>query len=677
MTRKACDKGGIGRWCAAGLVLLASSDARASVPENPFLQMSLTELLDVEVTSVAGKEQRLAEAAAAVFVISAEDIRRSGATTIPDILRMAPGINVARIDANKWAVTARGQNGLWANKLLVLQDGRSVYTPLFAGVWWDVQSPMLEDIERIEVIRGPGATLWGANAVNGVINIITRSAQDTQGGLLNAGYGGEEPGFASLRYGGMLGEDAHYRVYAKAFRREDAQLVGGGDAWDGGSQGSIGFRTDWARGGDGLSLQGDLYTGENRRLNTLDSLQPPYSSVVADEEDLSGGNLLANWTRQLSDSSDVSLRAWYEYSERTSQLLDERRDTFDVDVQHRWAAAAGHEIIWGLGLRHTRDDIRGSRRVNVEPSSRSDNVISGFLQDEIQLIAERLRLTLGAKIEHNDYTGSEWQPSARLLWTPDHRHSLWAALSRAVRTPSRWDHDGRITGTSEGLTVPNVLSFSGSREMDAESLLAYELGYRVQASEQVSLDIALFYNDYSGLRGISSVSPACQPSATAPPCFIPADEYLSLPFVFDNSLSGESYGFEINADWRWREDLRLIAAYSYLQAHFQSEYANRLDEAWADSAPRNQLSVRAQWDVRPDVDVDLWLRYADDLPNHQVDAYLTLDLRLAWRPQPDLELSLVGRNLLQDAHVEFIERQENLIPTEVERSLYALARWRF
>ena len=663
------------RWLS--VLCLGSACVWADTAKDPYLEMSLEDLLDIQVTSVARKEQRLADAAAAVFVVTRNDIRRSGATNLPDILRMVPGLNVARIDANKWAVSARGQNGLWANKLLVLLDGRSLYTPLFAGVWWDIQNPMLEDIERIEVIRGPGATLWGANAVNGVINIITRGARDTQGGLVSAGYGSEEPGFAAVRYGGAFSEDGHYRVYAKGLQRDDSRLAAGGTARDGGDLSSAGFRIDWAPGGDAFTVQGDLYSGNNRQTTLVDSLTPPHQTTLDDQDELSGGNLLGRWTRTLSESSDLSLQASLEHNDRASRLIKEARDTLDLDFQHRLALGMHQEIVWGLGLRWTEDEIRGSRATNVAIPKRTEALYSGFLQDEVQLLPDRLYLTVGTKLEQNGYSGTEIQPSVRLRWTLDARQSLWAAVSRAVRTPSRWDSDGRINNTFAGYPVPTVISFSGNPDMESERLLAYEAGYRIQSGSDLSLEAAVFYNDYRGLRGVSPAPPRCLPSETLPPCFIPGDNQLSVLFEFDNSLAGNSYGLELNADWRPWDGLRLVAAYSYLQAQFDSATGTRLDEQIADSAPRHQASLRTQLDPTGDTELDLWLRYADAIPTLGVDPYLTLDLRLAWRPVRDLELSLIGRNLLQPSQTQFVEFQQNLRPTEVERSVHAQLRWRF
>ena len=418
------------------LVLLATPGLAQDVSD--LKSMSLEDLMNIRVTSVSKKPQRLLDAASAIYVITQEDIRRSGATNIPDALRRVPGIQVAHISANTWAITSRGLNGQFANKLLVLIDGRTVYTPLFSGVFWDVQDTLLEDIDRIEVIRGPGASLWGDNAVNGVINIITKKASDTQGGLLSTGYGDEQQGFASLRYGGKIGNSAHFRVYSKFFNRDNAVLASGEKANDRWDTLRGGFRIDWdVDNQDSLIVQGDIYDGETESNASTPILTSPFKESFNDESEFAGWNVLTRWKRVFSDSSNMELQLYFDRTERESAMFREDRDTFDFDFQHRFKFGERHDIVWGLGYRLNHDDIRNTFSLSFNPDDRYMSLYSGFVQDEITLIEDKLLLTVGSKISYNKFTDSEIQPNARLLWKLHERHSAWISLSRAVRTPSR------------------------------------------------------------------------------------------------------------------------------------------------------------------------------------------------------------------------------------------------
>ncbi|MRR07522.1 MAG: TonB-dependent receptor, partial [Deltaproteobacteria bacterium] len=390
-------------------------------------ELGLEDLMNIQVTSVSKKEQKLSDAAAAVFVVTREDIRRSGATSIPEVLRMVPGIQVARLDANKWAVSARGFNDRFADKLLVLMDGRTVFTPLFSGVYWDVQDTMLEDIDRIEVVRGPGAALWGANAFNGVINIITKHSQETQGGLLSAGGGTEERGFGGARFGGRVGDDTYYRLYAKYFSRDagvDASGDRGEDDW---SVLRGGFRVDSdLSANDSVTVQGDIYRGKEGETYTIPLLIPPFSRTFDWDTDIAGSNILSRWTRTLSDTADMTLQLYYDRTERDMAIIGEDRDTIDVDFQNRFKCGSRHEIVWGWGYRFSHESITNKVAITFAPNRRSDNLYSFFAQDDISLIEDRLRLVLGSRFEHNEFTGWEIQPNIRLIWTPDYRQTVWA-----------------------------------------------------------------------------------------------------------------------------------------------------------------------------------------------------------------------------------------------------------
>ncbi len=387
---------------------------------------------------------------------------------------MAPGLQVAQIDSNKWAISARGFNGIFANKLLVLIDGRTVYTPLFAGVYWNLQDTMLEDIERIEVIRGPGATLWGANAVNGVINIITKRAEDTQGGLVTGGFGTEERGFGGVRYGGKLGDDSHYRVYAKYFNRDDSPRSSGGDIADDWDFFRAGFRADWNFSEtDTLTFQGDIYKGDAGQTTFIVLPGPPFMIEADDTVDVAGGNVLVRYTHIFSDTSDLYLQLYYDRTERDEQIFSEDMDIFDIELRHRFRFSERHEIIWGLGYRHIIDEAIGSFGLSFEEERHKEHVAGAFIQDEITLVEDRLRLTLGSKFEHDKHAGWKIQPNARILFTPSDRQTVWAAVSHADRTPSRFNHDAILNYASFPPGV--VLRLLGSDDFGAEELTAFEL----------------------------------------------------------------------------------------------------------------------------------------------------------------------------------------------------------
>ncbi|HVR97059.1 MAG TPA: TonB-dependent receptor [Thermoanaerobaculia bacterium] len=659
--------------CRAGA---ADQPPPSSSPQVDLTELSLEELMDVQVTSVSKRAEPIYAAAAAVFVITQEDLRRSGVTSIPEALRMVPGLEVARIDANKWAVSARGFNGRFANKLLVLIDGRSVYTPLFSGVYWDVQDTLLEDIDRIEVIRGPGATLWGANAVNGVINIITRSARETQGGLLAAGGGSEERGFAALRYGGALGESSFYRLYAKAFERDGGERVTGEAGADDWSMRRGGFRLDsQLSGGGDWMVTGELYDGEAGETLTLQSLQAPLPRTVDSEEEVSGGYLLSRWQRALSETSELKVQLYYDRTERLAQFLDEDRDTFDVEVQHGFSPGRRHRLLWGLGFRRTADDLQGAEILSFSPTRRTDDLASGFLQDEITLRPDRLWLTLGSKVEHNDYTGLEVQPNLRAVWLARPHHTLWAAASRAVRTPSRAEDDLRLDAQviPPGQLFPGspvaLLSSFGSRDFRSEELLAWELGYRAGLSPGLFLDLATFYNVYDRLRSASLGEPFLQ---------LAPRPHLVVPVLVGNDLEGDTYGAELAADWRVSKRWRWSAAYTFLSVQLQQRSgAGELGLEGEGQSPQHQLFLRSSLDLARGVELDFALRYVDELEGLDVDRYATFDLRLGWRPRPDLELSLVGQNLLEDGHFEAVSEVIPAHSTAVERGVYGKVEWRF
>src|SRR3989442_11260408 len=559
---------GAGRILLASFLavcLTATTEAQTSRSVPDVTAMSMEALMNMKVTSVSKHTQKVADAAAAIFVITQEDIRRSGATSIPEALRLAPGLEVARIDQNKWAIGSRGFNGRFDNKLLVLIDGRSVYTPLFSGVYWNVQDVMLEDIDRIEVIRGPGATLWGANAVNGVINIISKKAKDTQSAVVTAGAGTEERGSGSVRYGSKIGNTS-YRAYGKYFNWGPSVYPSGTTAHDGWDALRGGFRADWApAGANSLTLQGDIYRSKYGETLTVPSLNSPYSSTFPNNGHYSGATILGRWNHS-SEGSSMSLQMYYDNTTiADNSLFVDHQNIFDMDFQHGFSVGDSQQFVWGLGYRSIRDRNDPSFSVSLRPNQLTLNHFSAFIQDEISLVDNRLRLTFGSKLEHNDFTGFEVQPNARLLWTLTPNQSVWTAVSRAVRTPALTEEGLRLNSAvipplTPGVNptpFPAVITVFGSHQFQSEDLLAYEVGYRVQATSTFSTDIATFYNKYSILRTAEPRSPFLEGS--------PAPTDLVIPFVASNKMSGGTYGVEIFADWRVAPKWRLVGSYSYLQ----------------------------------------------------------------------------------------------------------------
>jgi len=632
-------------------------------------QISLEELLKIEVVSLTKRPESRTEAAAAVYVITQDDIRRSGVTSLPEALRLAPGVQVARIDANKWAIGVRGFASRLSRSLLVLIDGRSVYSPLFAGVYWEVQDTLLEDVDRIEVIRGPGGTIWGANAVNGVINIITKRAQETQGGLLIGGGGSEEQGFGGVRYGGKIGEDFFYRADGKAFNRgaEFHQNLPDFDDW---RMGQAGFRADWdGRYGDTVTVQGDIYTGQSGQRTVVTSLTPPFTTTVDADADLSGGNLLGRWQRVFSATSALRLQLYYDRTYRREPTFRESRDTFDIDTQYHFRLPWQQEISLGLGYRVTSGDTAAVSTTAFTPSHRTDQLFSTFVQDEIKFFAERLRLTIGSKFEHNDYSGFEIQPSIRFVWLLTPQHTLWAAITRAVRTPSRVEHDLTLTALLEPRT-PTFGRIIPSTAFTSEKLLAYELGYRLQPTSQLFFDATAFYNYYTDLLSVESGAPF--PETTPPP------RRVIVPFFLRNGLHGEGYGVELAAEWQPVDWWRVSGVYSYLHLNLTRDKGS-LDTSTVPStegaSPTHQLSLRSFLTLPGHLEFDMVWRYVDCLPSQHVGSYVTLDVRLGWRPLPPLTVAVVGQNLLAAHHGEFNGGSNGI--TEIERGVYRKVVWRW
>ncbi len=598
------------------------------------------------VSTVSRQQSTVGRTPAAVYVVTTEMIRRSGAQTIADALRLVPGLNFAQRDASRWAISARGLNMQYANKLLVQIDGRSVYTPVFGGTYWDSQDLVLADIERIEVIRGPGATAWGANAVNGVVNIITRSAKDTCGVYAKGGGGSEEKGFATARVGGCQG-DLAWRAYGKWFERDGGVAVGG-PTYDDWRQKRAGFRTDWTPDScDTVTVQGDAYVG------TSGSVFLGFSENV---DELDGHNLLARWTRTMDDDSDCSLQAYYDVYNRTGLSLDQHVEVFDIDFQHRLPVGQRHKVVWGLSYRRIYDCLETIPPgvIVITPTMATNQLFSGFVQDEVALCQDALYLTVGSKLEKNDYTDFEVQPSIRLLWLPSDRSAAWGAISRAVRIPSRRE--------MHSWTHAFVRTYGPSPLLDSEEVIAYELGYRVQPTERYSWDLALFYNVYENLRSWRQVGFGFPPN-----------------FTLVNGARDHAYGFELSCKYQATACWNLTAWYNFVQIEGH-ELPTVLPMVTRDegSTPNHQVFLMSSWDLRHDVEFDLMARYVDALPAQSVPSYISLDLRLGWRPTNHMELSVVGQDLLDSQHLEFGNVGAEPTPlVEVQRGVFGMVTWEY
>ena len=655
-----------------GVCLDIYSDSKNGLQNSglDFVNLSIEELMDIEVSSVSKKDQKVLETASAIFVVTNEEIRRSGFTSIPEVLRMVPGLQVARISSNKWAITSRGFNSIFANKLLVMIDGRSVYSPLFAGVYWDVQDVLLEDVERIEVIRGPGGTVWGANAVNGVINIITKEAKDSQGLFVTAGIGDEERGFGGFRYGDSIGNDAYYRVYAKYFNRDDFEYYSGKRANDEWEEFRGGFRFDWDISGENsLTLQGDAYNGINGQTLTLGE---NIGLTFKDSTEVAGGNVLARWAHNFSETSDMSMQLYYDRTERKDSILDQIHNTIDLDFFHRFLFGKQHEISWGAGYRFLEDDIDDvNSTLAFDPSTRINHSFNTFMQDEITMIPEKLKFIFGAKFEYNDYTGFEIQPSMRFLWTPQKNHTFWAAVSRAVRSPSRADNDVTISVNPPFDTrIPILVNVRGNKDSESENVIANEIGYRVLPSEKLTLDFAAFYNIYDDLIMTVAGEPALD--------LIPPPQIL-FPLGFDNKMDGETYGIEIAANYQATDYWRLFAGYTYLQIEMHPEPA--ISESvltFEEDNPNHQFQLRSYLNLPFNLEFDTSLYYVEGISNGDASSYFRLNSRIGWKISEKLDMSIVFQDMLDSEHKEFNTKitgpipdfQAGIEPTETERSIY-------
>lgn len=626
-------------------LLLGPLPAHAQAPDPLLAQnlkrLSIEELTELDITTASRRVEPLAQVAAAVSVLRGEDIRRAGVANLAEALRLADGLEVARADNTTWAISARGFNIPTANKLLVLIDGRTVYSPLYAGTFWSVQDVPLADIDRIEVIRGPGASIWGANAVNGVVNVITKKAADTKGLNVVIGAGTEERAITTVQFGGRAAR-SDYRVYGKVRARSGQVLGSGADADDRVKYAQGGFRLESDHASrDSWLVQGDAYGGREGLFDREDT-------------HVDGSNLMGRWGRRFSPSRQFRAQIYFDHVyRRVVRQLRDVRNTFDVDLQQQ-IAAGRHHLVFGGGFRASRGDDMGNATFRFDPAARLTTVTGLFAQDEITLGPRRLALIVGSKFERNTFTGLEPQPSARVRWTPSERQTLWGAASRAVRLPTRLDTDLRLTNPDTG-----AVTLTGSMDFNTEKLTAYEAGYRAELSSRVSVDVAAYTNVYDDLRSQEFPARGGQ------------------PIVLDNFLNGRTWGTDLSATMLPVSQWRLHASYTYLHA------TTTLDPGSTDPTrgfaefndPSHMFKLRSSVDLAHGVELDGFLRRVARLPHPMVPAYSELDARIGWRPAPSWEISLIGQNLLHAHHPEFLAAS----PTreEFQRGAYVRVLWQY
>ena len=665
------------RSSIAALALALTWSAGAARAESKALQTDVTQididdLMNVNVSIASKTPEPFARVPAAVYVIRGEDLQRTGAYNLAEALRMVPGFHVERSRSNTWQLSARGFNGGNANKLLVLRDGRTVYSNFQSGVYWDVQDTLLDNVDRIEVVRGPGGTLWGTNAVNGVVNIISKRAEASPGGLLKLATGRELRSLVGGRYGFALGEEQHVRISGKISSFDEGAQASNTEhqANDGLDMRRADFRSDWSRGEDQLRLQGEFYDGGADTQGLAISLAPIRNTVYNDRADLRGGHLLGAWERSLGGQSSLDVRTYYDYTSRKGDLFADRLHTGDLETQYRFPPRPGHDAVVGAGYRLLASNAESSFVFSLATENRTDSIWSLFGQDEITLIQDRLWLTLGTRIEHNDYSGFEVLPNARLALAVDERSTAWLAASRAVRTPSILDVDIRINqGATRSGTTPVLVSNFGTEHFRAEQLFALESGYRTRPAEHVALDFALFANFYDDLRSFT-VGRAFAELTPLPP-------HAVSPIFIVNENRVRSYGAELSLDLELAPWWMLRTSYTHLSINAHQTRANTdgsgpTDDQDEGIAPRNQLWLRSSMNLPFNLSLDLMGRYVGRLPASRVRRYTEADLRLAWLSGSGMEVALVGHNLLHSEHAEY-----TFTGSAIERDVFLQLSWRF
>ena len=650
--------------------LLQAADPRAQRTAQQLKSLTLEQLGNLEVTTQSKEPTEVWNTPAAIYVLTSEDIRRSGVTNIPDALRLIPGVNVARVNGSRnWVVAIRGFGDQFSKYVLVLIDGRSVYSPLFGGVWWTVNNVMLENIDRIEVIRGPGGTIWGADAVNGIINIITRHSQETEGTLLSTGGGNVDQNTEDLRYGSKH-NDWTWRTNAFGFVRSAEYHQDGQPNYDWSRFAQVGFRTDRTKGTGEFTFQGDAYWGKFGDAQSLSTYVPPSAHVSFKSTNVSGGDLRTRWRRQFGNGSDMYLQAFWSHDHRLGSNFGEDRDTYDVDFLHRLAGTESQQFTYGLGVRLSPSQISQTiPTATFTPRHETDGIYSAFLQEELKLVPNRLSLILGSKLEHNNYTGFEYQPSGRLLFTPTQKFSAWASIARAVRTPDRIDEDIQV----DVFAVASPLIFArviGNHNLIAERLIAYEGGFRTLLNPRLYISAAAFHNSYRNLiaQGGLTLAPAPMPP------FPPSTILFTLQFT--NGIQGATNGVEIAPDWQATSFWRIRSGYSFLAVDLKDEqgFTDTVTlKNLRGSSPTHQAFLQSELNLPHHFEFDQDFRYVDSLPAQSVRAYTTADARIGWTPAKSLSISVTGQNLFQPHHAEFgIDPPPKVL---IERGVYARLVW--
>jgi iron complex outermembrane receptor protein len=654
-------------------VLLA---AHAQSAQTDLTTLQIEDLMNVDVTSASKKEQKLSQVPAAIFVITKEDVHRSGADNLPDLLRMVPGMDVAQITPSVWAISTRGFNGQYSNKLLVLIDGRTVYTPIFSGVYWDAQDVPLDSIERIEIICGPGAAIWGANAVNGVINIITKSAREMQSGVATATGGTLEHGSGMVGYGGLIGGRGAYRVFADGFEMghyltPDHQ--NGEDDWH---RFHGGFRVDTELSAkDSLTIEGEAVRGNaGEMFASIASISPPVNDTFAARDVFSGWSVLARWKRVMSARSESSLQVYFDRSNRGDGTFGIGLNTFDLDFQHHSNWGRHQDLVWGFGFRTNSDDTATTMRVSFTPADLTTRIFSSFVQDEIAIRPNRLYVSLGTKFEHEYYNGFNLQPTARMAWTPDDGDMFWAAISGAQSTPSpsttsiRVNYD--VFPGPDNLTA--LVSLFGNPNSKNERLTATEAGYRKQFSTVLSFAASAFFNQYRDLVSEEPGSPVLEAN--------PAPEHLLIPFYIGNGLRGETHGIEMFANVKVANRWTLSPGYTFLTMHLHP-YAGSMDTTTGPEteggSPNQQAQLRSQVNFPRHWQWTTSAYFVGRLASPKIPSYTRLDTTLAWQLSDKISLGLVGQNLLKNLHQEYSGPDLTVLPSLVRRSAYARLTWRF
>jgi iron complex outermembrane receptor protein len=660
------------RWVLLSALALPISSQAQQQPVD-LSKKSLEDLMNVQVTSVSKKEQKLSRTAAAIFVITQEDIRRSGALDIPDLLRMVPGLDVAQINSNTWAISARGLNGRYANELLVLIDGRSMYTQVTGGVFWDTLDMPIGDIERIEVIRGPGASVWGANAVNGVINIITRDASTTQGALLEGAGGNVNLGFGTAQYGGQFSRSTNYRVYAKYIDQDHLDSIDneGDDGWH---MLRGGFRTDSAISArDNFSLEGDLYSArEGQEIAVLPSVVSSLGRIDT-EVDVSGGSLLGAWKHTYSDGSDMSVQSYFDRYER-DDALGEGRATFDLSFQDHFRWGSRQDFVWGMDYRYSSSHSVGSLFISLNPPNLAEQLFSGFAQDEIAISPDRVYLTAGAKIDHNHFTGINVMPRASVTWLVTPSQTLWASASRAIRTPADTDADLRlnVAGFIGENGTPSLISVLGNPRVQDEGTNSYEAGYRASLHKSLSVDLAGYYNTYDNQETTEPEAPFMEAN--------PAPPHLVIPSTYKNLMHGESPGAEAFANWNVNSRWTLSPGYAFQKIHMRLDPSSQDTTSVPDaefSSPAHSATLRSHYSLPGGFEWNASAYFVERLIDPSVPSYTRLDTGLTWHWMERGTITVAGQNLLQNHHLEYIDTTGSTDSTLVRRGFYAKLSWQF